>query len=48
MTKKMLFPLEKKFSIKYIYCGDACELINKVLPVLTREEVILDGRKRQG
>jgi hypothetical protein len=36
---KMIFPLEKRFSIKYIYRVGACELINKVLRVLNREEV---------
>ncbi len=29
-AKKMPSPLEKKFSIQYIYGVGACELINKV------------------
>jgi hypothetical protein len=32
--KKMVPPLEKKFLIQYIYQLNACELNNKVLPLL--------------
>lgn len=38
-SKKMLFPLEKKIPMLYIGLVHACELNNKVLPVLNREEV---------